>query len=155
MGKAAMATTNPERRLRLALRGEGFRHGEVPVSIVAGKLLALQNLLFHAAATVAPERTARRGPWQNRYRDGVELSFLGTHHSDLAFEVEMPRPSPTLAFAEDIGQRALDLVCEIGRAIQTGPSRLEQMKLRPEDRAYLLRAFEGLLPRTLDDYEVE
>lgn len=141
-----------ERRLRLIFQGGSFRDGVVPVTVLAAKLQALQNLLFHAAATVAGQRSARRGQWHNRYREFVELSFVSAHHSNLAVEVEMPEPG-VLSLDFDSGLKALDLVFQVGQAVQA--SGLGQLNLGREDRSYLLRALEALLPTPLDDYRVE
>jgi hypothetical protein len=155
MDAEAMDSLNRERRLRLSLRGDAFRQGDVPVTIVAGKLQALQNLLFHAAAAVSPGWTARRGPWKNRYRDVAELSFIAAHHSDLVIDVEMPTEASGPVRDGDTGQKAVDLVFTLGHALQEGPSALNGLTLRSDDRAYLLHALEGLLPRAMDDYQVE
>ncbi|CAI4030033.1 hypothetical protein DNFV4_00457 [Nitrospira tepida] len=150
-----MPPINEHRRLRLTLRGDGFPRGEVPIAILASKLQALQNLLFHAAAAVARDPSARRGLWYNKYREVVELSFVNAHHSDLVIEVETPVPGPTLLPEEDVAQKSIDLIFEFGRTIQIQSSETEQSSLRRSDRTYLLRAFDALLPGTLDDYLVE
>src|SRR5262245_42848648 len=77
----------------------------ISVSALASKLHALQNLLFHAAATVANDNTARRGPWMNRYRAAVELGFVSSHHSDLVVELALPE-SPPLGSEFSIGTDA-------------------------------------------------
>jgi hypothetical protein len=143
-----------KRRLRLILQGKSFREGEVPISVLAAKLQALQALLYHATATVAADRSARRGLWQNRYREVAELSFVAAHHSDLTIEVEMPIPGFLIPDA-DIGPKALDLVFDVGSVLQADPAALNRLKLGKDDRDYLLRAFEGVLPGPLDDYRVE
>lgn len=150
-----MPSTNEHRRLRLTLRGEGFRRGEVPIGILASKLLALQNLLFHAAAAVAHDPSARRGLWYNKYRETVELSFVDAHHSDLVVEVETPKPGPTLLLDQDIAQQSIDLIFDFGHSIQEQSNTARQEDLRRSDRTYLLRAFEALLPGALDDYLIE
>lgn len=146
---------NEQRRLRLTLRGESFRHGEVPIGILASKLQALQNLLFHAAAAVAHDPSARRGLWYNKYREIVELSFVDAHHSDLVIEVETPAPGPTLLPEQDVAQQSIDLIFQFGQTIQGQSSADEGSSLRRSDRTYLLRAFEALLPGVLDDYLIE
>lgn len=150
-----MPPTSDHRRLRLTLRGEGFRSGEVPIGILASKLLALQNLLFHAAAAVAHDPSARRGLWYNKYREIVELSFVNAHHSDLVIEVETPAPGPTLLPEQDVARQSIDLIFEFGQAIQRQTSADEESNIRRSDRTYLLRAFDALLPGALDDYLVE
>lgn len=144
-----------ERKLRLTFRGEGFPHGEVPISVLASKLLALQHLLFHAAAAVAQESTTRRGLWYNKYREAVELSFRTAHHSDLVIEVETPTPGPTLLPERDVALESIDLIFQVGQQIRSHAQKDQPTHLRPGDRNYLLRAFDSLAPGPLDEYSVE
>ena len=76
-------------RLKLTFTGEGFRNGEVPLSVVATKLQALQQAMFHAAAAAAGHAGERRGLWFNLYRSSAELTFSSSHHSELTIESEL------------------------------------------------------------------
>lgn len=143
------------RKLQLTFRGEGFPRGEVPISVLASKLQALQHLIFHAAAAVAQQPTARRGLWYNKYREAVELSFKTAHHSDLVIEVETPAPGPTLLPENDVALESIDLIFTVGQQIQNNTQRLKPETLRVADRNYLLRAFDWLAPGSEDDYSVE
>ncbi|MCI0638017.1 MAG: hypothetical protein L0Y72_15305 [Gemmataceae bacterium] len=139
----------------MTFRGESFRaQGVVPVSMLAAKLQALQNVLYHAAAAVVSDKAPRRGPWQNRYRGSAELLFEAAHHSELSVEMELPHDT-YLAEDFEIGQEALSLVFELGHVLQAEMPSLDELDLGRDERNYLLRAFEGLLPSTLDDYEIE
>lgn len=150
-----MTTSNTHRSLKLTFRGDGFRDGNVPISVLATKLQALQHLLFHAAAAVLQDPSARRGLWYNKYREAVELSFTTAHHSDLVIEVETPASSATLPPGEDIALQSIDLIFELGQMIQPQPKSTKTPNLRRSDRTYLLRAFDSILPGPLDDYSVE
>jgi len=150
-----MPDKREQRRLRLTFRGETFRaDGKVPVSVLASKLQALQVLVYHAAATVNHHHAPRRGPWQNRYRESTELSFIAAHHSDLAIEVELPADT-YLVKEVDIAPEAVDLLFNIGKALQSGPQAVQDLDLPRDDRNYLLRALENLLPNAQDDYQIE
>lgn len=138
-------------KLKLQLAGEAFVGGRVPVTVVAGKLQALQSLLFHAAAAISNDRSARRGQWFNKYRDAAELAFSDAHHSDLVIEAELA-VDPVLSEAFDTGKQAVDLVFDAGHEITEG--RLPVAGLSKDDQVYLLRAFEGLMPGTTDQYQV-
>jgi hypothetical protein len=137
--------------VRLVLKGEAFGDNHVPVNILADKLQALQNLLFHAAAAVVSEKAPRRGRWQNRFREIVELAFVEAHHSELVLDLALPDPPEDLHSDADISLQALALVFEAGSGLLDTWSRLT---LAPEDRDYLLKAFEALAPGPLDDYQV-
>jgi hypothetical protein len=138
-------------KLKLAFSGEGFRDGAVPITVVAAKLQALQNLVFHAAAAVKRDSTNRRGLWFNKYRSVAELTFSSAHHSDLVVEAELA-PDPVLADAFSVGKQAVDLVFQFGAAVEAGDS--SGVDISRDDRNYLLRALEGLMPNTTDQYEV-
>lgn len=138
-------------RIKLEFSGEAFAAGRVPLTVVAAKLQALQTLLFHAAAALSNSNTARRGQWFNKYRDVAELSFASAHHSDLVIEAELS-PDPVLGSAFDIGKQAVDLVFTFGASLDAGLP--PNGNLSKDDQRYLLRAFEGLMPNTTDQYQV-
>jgi hypothetical protein len=137
-------------KLNLGFVGEGFARG-VPVTTVADKLNALQNLLFHAAATVARDRMGRSGMWSNRYRDAVELGFSAAHHSDLVIEAALPSVS---AVAGELGEKAVDLVFAAG-AMTADAGDLRDLVGDREERLFLLRAFEALCPAPAEGYRIE
>lgn len=145
------------RTLRLQFQSDGFRHGQVPLTILAEKLRALQNLIFHATATVTQDRLGRSGLWANRYRDVAELAFVASHHSDLVIEAELPElPYPRSLLAADVdrGERAVELVFAAGRAAIADGDLAALIRDR-EDRLRLLRAFELLCPAVAEGYQIE
>src|SRR6185437_14931824 len=146
-----MAKTQGTPKLKLTFVGEGFRDGAVPITVVAAKLQALQNLMFHAAAAVKRDRTNRRGLWFNKYRPIAELTFSSAHHSDLIVEAELA-PDPVLSEAFSIGKLAVELIFDFGAAVESGAS--DNVNVTRDDRAYLLRALEGLTPNYTDQYQV-
>ncbi len=149
-----MEAPNAESRLRLAFRGVAFHDGAVPLMLVAAKLQALQSLLYHAAAAVKHDSAARRGLWFNRYRDIAELTFGDAHHSELVIEVDLARP-PVLGGELDLGMQAVDLMFEFGDKLQKNLSEIDSLDIGKDDRTYLLRAFDSLLPDPLDTYAIE
>lgn len=143
--------------MRLKFGGMAFASGNVPLTTVASKLQALQNVVFHATATVAQDRIARRGPWMNRYRDVAELVFVSSHHSQLEIEVELPAPPRQALLIEKdgrLGDRALRLMFEFGQAASRGGDVHELVRDR-EERLFLLKALEGMCPATAEDYRIE
>jgi hypothetical protein len=146
-----MAVDQDSPKLKLAFSGEAFRAGAVPITVVAAKLQALQNLLFHAVAAVKRDNTNRRGLWFNKYRAVAELTFSNAHHSDLVIEAELA-PDPVLSDAFSVGKQAVDLVFRFGAAVETGKS--DDVDISRDDRSYLLRALEGLMPNATDQYQV-
>jgi hypothetical protein len=145
----ASGANNP--KLKLEFSGEAFAAGRVPLTVVAAKLQALQTLLYHAAAAISSDSSSRRGQWFNKYREVAELSFASAHHSDLVIEAELS-PTPVLGDAFDTGKQAVDLVFTVGASINAG--QLPNGTISKDDRRYLLRAFEGLMPNTTDQYQV-
>jgi len=145
----ASGVGNP--KLQLEFSGEAFADGRVPVTVVAAKLQALQTLLFHAAAAVRGDTSSRRGQWFSKYREIAELSFANAHHSNLVIEAELAA-DPVLSDAFDAGKQAIDLVFAAGSDIGSG--RLPDANISKDDRRYLLRAFEGLMPYDTDQYQV-
>ncbi len=143
-----------ERRLRLAFKGGTFADGPVPVTVLAAKLQALQNLLFHAAAAVKRDTSARRGVWVNRYREVAELSFAASHHSDLVVDLAIATPD-VLGPDFDVAQKAVDLLFDLGQAVQSNPEGINVLDIRKDDRGFLLRALESFMPNVLDDYRIE
>jgi len=146
-----MAERNGQ-RLKMTLKGDGFKDGKVPLTIVAAKLQALQNLLFHGAATVAHDVGSRRGQWYNKYREIVELHFVSSHHSDLVIEAELPSADPTL-FQQ--AAQTLDFVFDVASAIDSDAKALAQLLPDRQQRALMLRAIGDLSPDTADEYQVE
>ncbi|MFA5863285.1 MAG: hypothetical protein WC975_01205 [Phycisphaerae bacterium] len=141
------------RTINLTIAGEGFLHDRVPVTVLAAKLEALQNLVYHAAATIRRDKTARRGPWINRYRQIAELTFVCSHHSQLAVEAELPE-AEVLSPDFDTGQQALDLIFKAGEACEQSPDSLLQLLPDIQDRTFILRSLEGLCPSPLEGYRV-
>jgi hypothetical protein len=140
-------------KLKLTFMGEGFPKGAVPLSIVASKLQALQQAVFHAAAAAEGHRGGRRGPWYNRYRGTAELSFASAHHSNLTIEAELTA-DPVLRDEFSLGLNAVDLLFDVAVAIQHDDlSKLNKMDRL--DRDYLIRALEGLMPNVGDQYQVK
>jgi hypothetical protein len=146
-----------QRTLRLRFGGAAFASGKVPLTTVASKLQALQDTVFHATATVAQDRRARRGLWTNRYRKDAELVFVDSHHSQLEIEAELPPPPGVLfgdARREGLGDRALRLVFEFGAAATRGRN-LQRLVADREERLFLLKALEAMCPATAEDYQIE
>ncbi len=121
------------------------------MTVVAGKLQALQQALFHAAAAACGHAGERRGLWFNRYRSAAELTFASAHHSELVIEAVLTC-NPVLAESYDIGIQAVDLLFDAAVAVQEG--RVDQLKLQRFDRDYLVRALEGLMPNIGDQYHI-
>ena len=115
MGKSA-----GNQRLKLTFKGDVFPDGAVPVSLLASKLQSLQNLLFHVAATIANDASARRGRWADRYGDVAELTYVESHHSELTIEVDVGRPTALLLPELDPREQSLDLLFGFGDWIQRG-----------------------------------
>jgi hypothetical protein len=138
-------------KLRLGFTGEGFREGAVPLTVVAAKLQALQQAMFHAAAAASGHTGERRGLWFNRYRSMAELTFAAAHHSNLVIEAELAT-DPVLHEDFDVGQRAVDLLFTVATAIER--DEINSVGLPRYDRDYLIRAIEGLMPNSGDQYEV-
>ena len=138
-------------RLKLTFTGEGFRQGAVPLTVVAAKLLSLQQAMFHAAAAASGHSGLRRGLWFNRFRSAAELTFAASHHSELVIEAELA-VNPVLDNNFNIGQQSVDILFDVAVAINT--DHLEQVKLNRFDRDYMVRAIEGLMPNLGDQYSV-
>jgi hypothetical protein len=142
-------------KLKLTFMGDGFPNGAVPLTVVASKLQALQQALFHAAAAASAHRGERRGPWSNRYRAVAELSFESAHHSDLTIEAALAT-NPVLSEEFDIGRKAVDLLFDVAIAVQDDNIAALRPGTLPEyDRDYLIRAVEGLMPNLGDQYQVK
>jgi len=141
-------------KLKLTFMGEGFPQGAVPLIIVASKLQALQQAVFHAAAAAGGHRGERRGLWYNRYRGAAELSFAAAHHSDLTIEAELAA-NPVLKDEFNIGLDAVDLLFDVAVAIQQDDLSQLDNRLDRMDRDYLIRALEGLMPNVGDQYQVK
>jgi len=138
--------------LKLTFTGDGFPNGSVPLTVVAAKLQALQQAVFHAAAAASQHPGERRGLWYNRYRSSAELTFASSHHSDLVIEAELA-VNPVLHDEFNIGLKAVDLLFDVAVAVQNDS--ISSVNLRPYDRDYLLRALEGLMPNEGDQYQVK
>lgn len=138
-------------KLKLKFTGEGFPRGEVPLTVVAVKLQALQQAMFHAAAAASGHIGDRRGLWFNRYRSVAELTFASSHHSNLVIESELAT-DPVLGVDFDIGLQAVDMLFDVASAIAQGD--LNSVRLSRFDRDYIIRAIEGLMPNAGDQYEV-
>lgn len=139
-------------KLKLTFLGEGFPKGAVPLTVLAAKLQALQQAVFHAAAAVTGHQGERRGPWSNRYRAAAELTFADAHHSDLVIEAGLAA-NPVLHEDFDIGPRAVDLLFDV--AVALDQDRLSELKLPRYERDYLVRSLEGLMPNVGDQYQVK
>lgn len=139
-------------QLKLTFLGEGFRQGSVPLSVVAGKLQALQQAMFHAAAAVERHPRIRRGMWFNRFRAMAELTFASAHHSDLVITAELAT-DPVLHEEFNVGLKAVDLLFDVASAVEQDD--FEAVSVDPYDRDYLIRALEGLMPNEGDQYVVK
>lgn len=144
-----MTDQNP--RLKLSFIGESFAQGAVPLTIVASKLMALQQAMFHAAAAAAGYTGGRRGAWFNRFRPSTELTFAASHHSDLTIEAELA-VDPVLHPSLDTSERAVDMLFDVADAIQKDT--VASVNLSPYHRDYLVRALEALMPNAGDQYTV-
>lgn len=143
-----MNETTSNRKITLTFDGEAAAGGRVPLTVLAGKLQALQSLLFHAAATVVHDSAARRGQWANRYRDAVELRFTDAREGSLTIEAELAEPAPGLFGERDLGLEAVDLTYDVAAALsQSDYSALAQRVADRQERMLLLRQFEDLAPR--------
>ncbi len=140
-------------RLKLIFAGPGFSQGAVPLLIVAEKLQALQQAVFHAAAAASGHRGQRRGLWFNRYRSAAELTFVTSHHSDLTIEAELAA-NPVLVDEFNVGLDAVDLLFDVAAAVESDSLTANLPTLTPADRDFLLRSLEGLMPNVGDQYVV-
>jgi len=145
----------PRRRLKLRFLGESFRDGQVPITILAEKLGALQSLVFHAAANARHDATVRRGQWFNKYRDVAELEFHSAHHSDLVVEAELARPEGWLEGMPDAGSDALDQIFRVASQLHRQPEGISRILPDRAERAFLLRSLESLCPYLGDEYKIE
>jgi hypothetical protein len=139
-------------RLKLTFVGEGFPKGAVPLTVLATKLQALQQAMFHAAAAVSGHQGERRGPWANKYRSSAELTFANAHHSDLVIEAELAA-NPVLHEDFDVGLNAVDLLFDV--AVALDQDRLRELKLPRYEQDYLIRSLEGLMPNVGDQYQIK
>lgn len=139
-------------QLKLTFTGDGFRQGAVPLTVVAAKLQALQQAMFHAAAAASGHSGGRRGMWFNRFRYAAELTFAASHHSDLVIEAELAA-DPVLSEEFSVGLKAVDLLFDVALAIEQ--DNLTNLTLNRYDRDYLVRALEGLMPNSGDQYAVK
>lgn len=144
-----MDDRNP--RLHLSFSGESFADGAVPLTIVASKLMALQQAMFHAAAAAADYSGGRRGAWSNRFRPATELTFAASHHSDLVIEARLA-VDPVLHPSLDAGEKAVDMLFAVADAIQNDT--VGAVDLPPYHRDFLVRALEALMPNTGDQYVI-
>ena len=139
-------------KLKLTFLGEGFPKGAVPLTVLAAKLQALQQAMFHAAAAVTGHQGERRGAWSNKYRSSAELTFAGAHHSDLCIEAELGA-NPLLLDDLDVGFKAVDLLFDV--AVALDQDRLGKLELPRYELDYLVRSLEGLMPNVGDQYQVK
>ena len=144
--------SDPRPRLKLTFAGEGFRQGAVPVTIVAAKLQALQQAMFHAAAAASGHSGGRRGIWYNRFRSAAELTFASSHQSVLVIEAELAA-DPVLHEELRIGQQAVDILFNIAQAVDQ--DNFENIQINRYDRDFLVRSLEGLMPNSGDQYVVK
>jgi hypothetical protein len=131
--------------MRVRLRG-----GEVPIAVLAQKLQALQNLLYHAAASVEGHDGARLGHWSNRYRKIAEVVFKQTRAGSLVVETALPEADALF----EQQRHTVDLAFAAARAAADGDFDRMPRGYGRDERIYLLRAAEDLCPFTLDDYAV-
>ncbi|MGA2500837.1 MAG: hypothetical protein ABSH20_24130 [Tepidisphaeraceae bacterium] len=139
-------------KLKITFAGEGFRHGAVPLTVVAAKLQALQQAMFHAAAAAAGHSGERRGLWFNRYRGSAELTFASAKPGSLVIEAELAA-DPVLSDDFNLGLKAVDQLFEVAVAI--GQGKLGSIALAPQDRDYLIRSITPLMPNSGDQYSVQ
>ena len=142
-----------ERKLKLTFTGESFVDGNVPLLTVASKLQNLQNLVFHAVATVKQDSSARRGLWVNKYRNVGELIFKSSHHSNLVIESELISPGQILSEDFDTGQKAIDLIFNVASKLESNENVDDVIKDR-QAKSFLLRSFESFCPGPDEDYEI-
>ena len=147
-----MSETSPQRKVTLTFGGEVAAGGRVPLTLLAGKLQALQALLFHAAATVVHDRAARRGQWANRYRDAVELRFAEARPGSLVIEADLSEAG-VLSDEMDLGRQAVDLAYDFAEAVERD-DRAALVKRVPDrqERTTLLRSLESLSPQPNEGY---
>lgn len=136
--------------LSLTLTEGALAGGEVPVAVLAQKLLALQNLLYHAAASVDGNDGSRLGHWANRYRKIAEVTFKQTRPGSLVVETALPENDTLFEQQKQTVNLAFDAVA----AAAAGNFDRIPRKYGRDERVYLLRAAEELCPFTLDDYAV-
>jgi len=146
--------TRTEGRLTLSFVGAAIVDGAVAVELLASKLQALQNLFFHAAASVAGDTTWRRGLWKNRYRSDAELTFVAAHPGSLVVQIDLPQQPSSLSGNLNIADRSVDLVFKFGASLQERAQGLD-LNIRQDDESYLLRAFDALVPAPHEDYTLE
>jgi hypothetical protein len=139
-------------QLKLTFTGDGFRQGAVPLTVVATKLQALQQAMFHAAAAASGHSGGRRGMWFNRFRSAAELTFAASHHSDLVIEAELAA-DPVLHEDFSAGLKAVDLLFDVAHAVEQDS--FANVAINRYDRDYLVRALEGLMPNEGDQYAVK
>lgn len=144
--------SDPQPRLKLTFAGEGFWRGAVPLTVVAAKLQALQQAMFHAAAAASGHTGGRRGMWFNRFRSAAELTFASSHHSDLVIEAELAA-DPVLHEDFSVGQQAVDLLFDVAVAVER--DNFTDVRLNRLDRDYMVRALEGLMPNSGDQYAIK
>ncbi|MCC6579613.1 MAG: hypothetical protein IT440_04170 [Phycisphaeraceae bacterium] len=144
--------SDPQPRLTLTFSGDGFRQGAVPLTVVAAKLQALQQAMFHAAAAASGHSGGRRGLWFNRFRSAAELTFASSQHSELVIEAELAA-DPLLHEDFNIGQQAVDLLFDVAVAVDR--DNFSNLTLNRYDRDYMVRALEGLMPNSGDQYAVK
>jgi len=148
-----MRTRHSERSLELTFWGGAFTGGSVPASLLASKLQALQNLLFHAAAAVTHDPTSRRGSWTSRHRAYAELRLVGCREGSFVAELDLPAEK-VLGPDFDYGLGALDLVFRVGESLVSDQEFSSIPAFGKDELAYILRGFEALTPNAADDYEI-
>jgi hypothetical protein len=144
-----MTGQNP--KLKLSFIGEIFPNGAVPLTVVASKLMALQQAMFHAAAAAANYSEGRRGLWFNRFRPIAELTFAASHHSDLVIEAVLAADE-VLHPCLDTGEKAVDILFDVASAIQQQGVIPDAVPLH--QRVFLVRSLEGLMPNSGDQYTI-
>lgn len=141
------------RVIRVRFAGDAAAGGRVPLWLLAGKLDALQDLLFHAAASAAHWTGGRRGPWANNFRDVVELTFLSAHRSQLVVAAGLPA-LPPIPPPVDVGGEAVRLVGRVLTSVMVSPGELVGVLPDRQDRAFFLRGVEALCPSPADEFEL-
>lgn len=146
-----MASECDRRAVKLVFEGEDFVDGNAPISVVADKLRALQDLFYHAAATVHSDATMRRGPWAAKYRGCAELTLSTAHYSSLTIEAWLPRGEHDLL---EMGKKATSLLLAVASSAAREDAGVVELVPDRQARGFLLRGLERLCPSEGDDYRV-
>lgn len=147
----SMTNDSDRKAIELVFEGDDFADGNAPIGVIADKLRALQDLFYHAAATVHGDATMRRGPWANKYRGCVELTLHTTHYSSLTIEAWLPTGEHDLL---RMGKEATNLLLRVASSAARGDTEVNRLVPERQARGFLLRGLERLCPSEGEDYRV-